>query len=253
MRDIGKNIRLLRIKQNITQDELAEKLFVSRQTVSNYETGRSRPDVDTLIRLSEILNVEVQDLLYGPPVTQSQIIERRWLLFGLSLLAAMTIVCIGTEHLIEYLRDAPDELYLSYFVSGAFYALSLIIRPCLFLVLGWTFPQALSLLPKGRIPRYDAKCVRKIVVALIILYFLVVGIFCGWMIITNWQAYQFAFSESTTEAFHKSFSLPVVTSLVRFFTNHHNSLWMIFVPLGMLLWLSAGRTPEARHSKNSET
>jgi len=41
MRDIGKNIRDLRSKRNMTQDELAEKLFVTRQTVSNYETGVS--------------------------------------------------------------------------------------------------------------------------------------------------------------------------------------------------------------------
>ena len=41
MRDIGKNIRDLRIVQNLTQDQLAEKLFVTRQTVSNYENGVS--------------------------------------------------------------------------------------------------------------------------------------------------------------------------------------------------------------------
>ena len=40
MRDIGKNIRDLRIRSNMTQDELAQKLFVTRQTVSNYETGK---------------------------------------------------------------------------------------------------------------------------------------------------------------------------------------------------------------------
>jgi len=38
MRDIGKNIKLLREERNMTQDELAERLFVTRQTVSNYET-----------------------------------------------------------------------------------------------------------------------------------------------------------------------------------------------------------------------
>ena len=45
MRDIGKNIRDLRKRQNMTQDELAARLFVTRQTVSNYEIGRTRPDV----------------------------------------------------------------------------------------------------------------------------------------------------------------------------------------------------------------
>lgn len=41
MRDIGKNIKALRERKCLTQDQLAEKLFVTRQTVSNYETGDS--------------------------------------------------------------------------------------------------------------------------------------------------------------------------------------------------------------------
>ncbi|MCI6486454.1 MAG: helix-turn-helix domain-containing protein [Clostridiales bacterium] len=43
MRDVGKNIKDLRQGRGLTQDELAERLFVSRQTVSNYELGRTRP------------------------------------------------------------------------------------------------------------------------------------------------------------------------------------------------------------------
>lgn len=49
MRDIGKNIKALRKKKGMTQEALAEALFVTRQTVSNYETGRSRPDLDMLV------------------------------------------------------------------------------------------------------------------------------------------------------------------------------------------------------------
>ena len=41
MRDIGKNIKTLRIRRGMTQDELAEAPYVTRQTVSNYETGVS--------------------------------------------------------------------------------------------------------------------------------------------------------------------------------------------------------------------
>lgn len=55
MRDIGKNIRDLRQQKHLTQEELAEQLFVTRQTVSNYENGRTRPDVDQILRLAEIL------------------------------------------------------------------------------------------------------------------------------------------------------------------------------------------------------
>lgn len=41
MRDIGKNIRALRIRKKLSQDQLAQVLHVTRQTVSNYETGVS--------------------------------------------------------------------------------------------------------------------------------------------------------------------------------------------------------------------
>lgn len=42
MEDIGKNIRALRVRKKLSQDQLAQILHVTRQTVSNYETGRSR-------------------------------------------------------------------------------------------------------------------------------------------------------------------------------------------------------------------
>ena len=247
MRDIGKNIRLLRSKQNITQDELAEKLFVSRQTVSNYETGRSRPDVDTLIRISEILNVEVQDLLYGPSVPKNQLIEKRRMVIGISLLAIMGVLYVGTDLLIAYFRNAPYKLYLSSFVSGLSYSLWLIVRPCLFLVIGWAVMQSLSLLPKTHIVRYDTKYAHKILVALLIIYFLMVGVFCAWMLFTDWQVYQLSISGST-EGYHATFPFPVTTQCIRFFGNHRNSLWVIFIPLGMAIWISSGRTPEEKAS-----
>ena len=67
MRDIAKNIRTLRTAKNLTQDELAEKLFVSRQTVSNYETGRSRPDVEMLAKIAEVLDTDANTVIYGLP------------------------------------------------------------------------------------------------------------------------------------------------------------------------------------------
>lgn len=66
MRDIGKNIRDLRKRQNMTQDELAARLFVTRQTVSNYENGRTRPDVEQILRLAEIFGTDANAVLLWP-------------------------------------------------------------------------------------------------------------------------------------------------------------------------------------------
>lgn len=63
---IGTNIKKLRTSQGLTQDQLAEKLYVTRQTVSNWERGASRPDLEQLEAIAAALDTEVTALLYGP-------------------------------------------------------------------------------------------------------------------------------------------------------------------------------------------
>ena len=66
MRDIGIHIQQARQDKSMTQEDLAQAIHTTRQTVSNYETGRSRPDADTLVLLAQVLEVPAEALLYGP-------------------------------------------------------------------------------------------------------------------------------------------------------------------------------------------
>ena len=59
----GDTIRYLRERRHLTQRELAERLNVSDKTISKWEKNLSVPDADTLIRLAEILEVYVSELL----------------------------------------------------------------------------------------------------------------------------------------------------------------------------------------------
>lgn len=65
MNQVAKSIRLLRKEKGITQDDLAEKLHVTRQTVSNCETGKSMPDIELLAQIAEVLETDVNTLIYG--------------------------------------------------------------------------------------------------------------------------------------------------------------------------------------------
>ena len=71
MHDIGKHIRQQRLRQNMTQDDLAQRIHATRQTVSNCETGRSQPDLDTLHLPSQALECGLQILLYGQAHTKT--------------------------------------------------------------------------------------------------------------------------------------------------------------------------------------
>ena len=68
MRDIGKNIRDLRQQRHLTQEELAEQLFVTRQTVSNYENGKGFTDISLIEPLANTLQVSLPELLSGEQI-----------------------------------------------------------------------------------------------------------------------------------------------------------------------------------------
>lgn len=61
--DLGERISSLRAKRNLSQGELAEMLEVSRQSVSKWETGTSVPELDKLVRLSEVFGISLDELV----------------------------------------------------------------------------------------------------------------------------------------------------------------------------------------------
>ena len=65
MRQIGKNIKKYRAQMGMTQDQLAEKLHVTRQAVSNWENGKTQPSIETLTAMGELFGVSVEMLIYG--------------------------------------------------------------------------------------------------------------------------------------------------------------------------------------------
>ncbi len=62
---VSKNIKKFRVEANLTQDALAQKISVTRQTVSSWETGRTQPDVEMLEQLSNALGKSLEELIYG--------------------------------------------------------------------------------------------------------------------------------------------------------------------------------------------
>ena len=61
--NIAVSIRNLRMQNNLSQNDLAETLHVTRQAVSNWETGKNEPDLETLIMMSKIFGVEISAIL----------------------------------------------------------------------------------------------------------------------------------------------------------------------------------------------
>ncbi len=65
MAKVSKNIKKLRNDKELTQDALAEKINVTRQTISSWENGRTQPDIDMLELLANALQVGIEEIIYG--------------------------------------------------------------------------------------------------------------------------------------------------------------------------------------------
>lgn len=63
--EVGTQIKKYRSRMGISQEELSEKVYVSRQTVSNWETGKNYPDIHSLLLLSSLFNVSLDQLVKG--------------------------------------------------------------------------------------------------------------------------------------------------------------------------------------------
>ena len=61
--ELGKTLRLYRKSQGWNQQFIADQLNIDRSTYSYYESGRTSPSIDSLIRLSKIFNVSIEELL----------------------------------------------------------------------------------------------------------------------------------------------------------------------------------------------
>jgi transcriptional regulator with XRE-family HTH domain len=65
MNIVGKHIKRIREEKGISQEELAEYLNVSRQAVSNWERGKTEPDIETLHKIATFFDVNIEVLIYG--------------------------------------------------------------------------------------------------------------------------------------------------------------------------------------------
>lgn len=73
--ELARHIKEHRARLGMSQEELAEKIFVSRQTISNWETDRTYPDVQSLLLLSNLFDVSVDSLIKGDVEEMKQVLS----------------------------------------------------------------------------------------------------------------------------------------------------------------------------------
>ncbi len=106
---IGDKLKNARLRKSMTQEEVAEKLFVSRQSISNWENNKTYPDIGNVIALSDLYQISLDELLKGSDnfmkhlEESTDIVESNKKLIFIIVIAliAMIVMALFTEFLPE--------------------------------------------------------------------------------------------------------------------------------------------------------
>lgn len=126
---IGDKLKEARLKKNMTQEEVAEKIFVSRQSISNWENNKTYPDIGNVIALSDLYDVSLDELLKGSEnfmkhlEESTDLVKSNKKLIGLIILALIIVVAMAlfTEFMPERLNMVAI-FALSIILTGLIYS-----------------------------------------------------------------------------------------------------------------------------------
>ena len=125
--ELSKQIKKYRMEANLSQEELAEKIFVSRQTISNWENDKSYPDIKSLVLISEVFQISLDNLIKGDlermkkeiDVQEYAKFQKDSTIFSV-LFFTMLIVPVPLVMLLEWFGLT---LYVCLFGIGMYYAI----------------------------------------------------------------------------------------------------------------------------------
>jgi len=163
MSRLAGSIKTLRKQQHMTQDELAELLHVTRQTVSNYENGKSEPDIETLVHIAEIFETDVNSLVNSPAVLTEDKAPKHWGKAAVLVIATIAAFILS-HHMAQWANHYGQWHYNFSFgiaVAGFFY-------PIFLALLGYTVIYTLQQFAKFPEPIPQYKFIHRLLSAFLI-------------------------------------------------------------------------------------
>lgn len=117
----NENLKYLRKEANLTQEQFAEKLNVSRQAVTKWESGQSYPDIQNLKEMADMFNVTMDALVGDIGSKKESVINKKindvgYFIFAMIILLAISISSISES--IGFITGNEDGKIISYIILG---------------------------------------------------------------------------------------------------------------------------------------
>lgn len=140
MNGLSENLKRIRTAKGLTQDQLAEKMNVTRQAISNWENGKTEPDIEMMTALADYFDIDVSELINGPKAPGYQTRQKRYVIWcvilGLIVLAGLAVMIWIRPGLMMRFRNFDTMPLMTY---------KMLFRPVCFAAAGALVPCLISL------------------------------------------------------------------------------------------------------------
>lgn len=116
--EIGNKIKEARNGAGLTQDQAAEKIMVSRQTISNWENGKTMPDIASVIKMSDLYHISLDELLKGDQDMMKKIEKDTSIVRSNSRLIAVGIVAIIVAVVVTFASIMTGNALLDFLAAS---------------------------------------------------------------------------------------------------------------------------------------
>mgnify|MGYP000010191026 CR=1 FL=1 len=124
----GEKLKKLRTDNNLTQDELAEKIYVTRTAISKWETDKGYPSIDSLKELSSLFKISIDELISDADIENKRLLDetqsRKFYWWAIACLALTTVSSI-----VSYFTQLPYLNVLSILGLVGYIVLGLLSKP----------------------------------------------------------------------------------------------------------------------------
>ena len=125
--ELGNHIKHYRNEKGLSQEELAERVYVTRQTISNWENNKNYPDINSIVLLSEIFEISIDNLIKGDLEQMKREINseevKKLNFYSLMMAILMIAAIISLVPLIKFIGVYAFIVYFALLACAMFFAL----------------------------------------------------------------------------------------------------------------------------------
>ena len=117
--ELPKQLKAQRERLGLSQESVAQAIYVSRQTMSSWENGKTYPDVQSLLLLSDLFGVSIDELVKGDVVLMKEVVSKDVLKMERLAMGSIALLLTGIACMAGIYAILPEPSFIPHMSAGA--------------------------------------------------------------------------------------------------------------------------------------